>query len=98
MEYKIEFPKDYKENSLIQFEAEAKGYLYGVLLTVNNIKYTLSFYDIIRLKQDVEEELEDNNYFFESNLIIVNRVKKEVIIKTIDRLVKKNEFKFLSKD
>lgn len=96
MNYQIQFPEDFNTSDLVQFEVESKGYLKGVVVTVDNdTSYTLVFYDIARLKQDSDEELESSSFFFEPNLIIVPKVNKSSMHGAIDSLFANGEFKSL---
>jgi|SRR5580704_4082869 hypothetical protein len=55
---------------------EAKGYFPGAQLTVSGKRYDLMFYDPVRLRQDVESELERGEVFFEPNLVIIQSVTR----------------------
>lgn len=57
---------------------DAKGFFRAQLAYKNRI-YALTFYDPVRLSQDVETELEIAAFFFEENLIVVREIKREVL-------------------
>jgi hypothetical protein len=96
MNYQIQFPDEFSDNDLMQFEVEAKGYLMGVSIIFEGyISYNLAFYDSARLKQDIEEELQRSGYFFKSNLIVVPKVTRDCMQKAIDDLFASGEFKWL---
>jgi hypothetical protein len=96
--YKISFPDNYATDEYIQFEVESKGYLRGVIVIINNISYTMTFYDPVRLHQDIEEELKSEKYFFESNPVIVPGVTKNCIVEAIDSLIKNDDIKLMNAD
>jgi hypothetical protein len=96
--YTIIFPENYTNDEYIQLEAESKGYLRGVVVIINDVSYTITFYDSVRLRQDIEEELNFKKYFFESNLVIVECINKNYISEAINELIKNDEFKFMDSD
>lgn len=76
-----------EKNELAEFEAINRGYRSDIFALVNEEIYRLHVYDIIRLKQDFESEVEDYGFFsVEPNLIIVKEVSLENIRQTIERL------------
>ena len=66
-------PADFEDYA---WEAEVKGYFSGAIITVGGTRYPLNFYDPVRLKQEIESELERGAPFFEPNLVIVRSVTK----------------------
>lgn len=61
-------------------EVEMKGYCDGVTVTLPNMfKYNVCFYDPVRLKQDIDDEL----YIAIPNLIIITDVTKQNMEKAI---------------
>lgn len=61
-------------------EIRMKGYCNDLIVTLPDFsKYTLVFYDPVRLKQD----LEDEGYIAEVGLIVIPEVTKEDMEKTI---------------
>ena len=73
--YKLEFPAGFDERAV--FEHEAKGWLPGVVVTAEGVRFELLFYDPVRLAQDVEEELRHAPFVFESNLVVIPSVTVE---------------------
>lgn len=88
--YSLDFPDDFDDVGW-----DAKGCFQGTLLTVDGIQYCVSFYDAVRLQQEVESALNDSRIFFEKNLVIVNRVDKENIVSAIYSLEKSNQLQSL---
>lgn len=68
-------------------ERPAKGWLDGVVYQrEDGNKHTLSFYDPVRLTQDLEEEIKNGKHaIVEKNLIVVKEVNKANIEKAIEQ-------------
>lgn len=98
IECQIIFPINYIEDKLLQVETEAKGYLQGVRLKVEGISYTLTFYDPVRLLQDIEEEFKLHGFFFESNVVAITKVDKESIIRALNSIVDTGVYKDMVRD
>ena len=96
--FNIIFPDYYSNDEFAQFETESKGYLFGVKMIVDKDVYELVFYDLARLKQDSEDEQKESNYFHEPNLIILERVSKDLIIKAVTNIYNRGEVQYLLKD
>ncbi|QAA33126.1 hypothetical protein [Clostridium manihotivorum] len=84
----------FMDNSeLSEFEANEKGYRLDVYVRIDDKLYNLKIYDMIRLKQDFYDEIEQQSYYsIESNLIIVKQVSKKEICITIEGLFKERYF------
>ena len=91
--YLINFVDEINDNFFI-FEMESKGYFYGCSVELNSHEiYHLNFYDTARFYQDAIDEIsESNSYFYEENVVLLEKVTLENIINTIDKLYKKNIF------
>jgi len=76
MTFKLIFPENYDEYA---WEAEAKGYLTGVTVTVKELTISLLFYDPVRLAQDIEEMISLNQVFAEKNVVVVSNVNRITI-------------------
>lgn len=74
----IFFPECYDD--LFEFECEAKGCILNLNIKVDDIEYILSFYDIVRLVQDAQEEINKCGFFQNQNIIILEKVNKINII------------------
>lgn len=92
-ELKITFLAD---SELDEYEAISKGYRNDVFINVSNTLFNVRVYDIVRLQQDFESELEEYGYFsIEPNLVLVKEVSKEQISLTINKLFKQGYFENL---
>ncbi len=90
--YIINFIEEYSDN-LYQFEVESKGYFYGVTVVLNNGKtYQLSIYNSTRLKQDVDDEIENTGFFYEENIVFLKNIDKDTIIEGVKKLWEHNCF------
>lgn len=78
---------------LSEYEAIQKGYRLDVFVKVNNQYFNLRVYDIIRLQQEFESEINSKDYYaVEPNLILVKEVNKNEIVNTIKSLHKQKYF------
>ncbi|MDR0511074.1 MAG: hypothetical protein LBH06_08285 [Rikenellaceae bacterium] len=74
----------YIKDSLYQFEVENKGCLLNVAIkSPDQLKYVVSFYTIKRFEQDMPEEMIDDCFFYEGNIIFLKKITLENILKTI---------------
>lgn len=89
-ELKIYFLYD---TELSEFEAIQKGYRVDVFVKVKNQYFNLRFFDIVRLRQEFESEVDSEGYYsVEPNLVLVKEVNKKEIIFTIKNLYKQKYF------
>jgi hypothetical protein len=84
-EYKIEFPERFDE---FAWEAEVKGWLQGVVVTIDGRRYKVTFYDPTRLAQDIESELQEKSVFWESNVLVIPSVTPAHIQKAVEAIAK----------
>jgi hypothetical protein len=76
-----------------EFEAGSRGFRNDVFVKEGECFYKLNIYDIVRLKQDFENETEEYGYFsIEPNLVIVKEVTRPEIKLTILKLAKQKFF------
>ena len=68
-------------------EVESKGWFADARLTHCGQSYRLNFYDPVRLRQDIEEELQRGNIFFEPNVVVVQSVTRRNMEKAAALLV-----------
>lgn len=81
------------DTELSEFEAIEKGYRLDVFVKIGNDYFNLRVFDIVRLQQEFESEVENEGYFaVEPNLILVKEVNKKEIINTIKSLYKQKYF------
>lgn len=89
-EIKIYFQYD---TELSAFEAIQKGYRVDVFVKIGGIYFNLRVFDIIRLQQEFESEVDSEGYYaVEPNLILVKEVNKKEILCTIRNLYKQKYF------
>ena len=82
-----------EDTELAEYEAVSKGYRNDVYVSVSNTLYSIIVYDIVRLQQDFESELEQYGYYsIEPNLVLVKEVSKENIHLTVKALNEQNYF------
>jgi len=82
--FEIRFPVGFDEHG---WEYEAKGRLAGVVVQVGRASFTLTFYDPVRLDQDVTADLVSDAVFFEANLVVVSAVTRSCIEAAVASLV-----------
>ena len=76
---------------------EEKGWFAGAAIETDIRRYDFVFYDLDRLKQEVDGQLQSASFYFEANLLIVKAVRKEVIVRSLNELVVSGDFaKFIS--
>lgn len=81
MEYQVVFPEGLDEFDWS--EIEDKGWLDGVRISWSGNSYTLSFFDEIRLPQAVAVDIERLGYFSARNVVVVRRVARDEINRTV---------------
>jgi len=88
--YKIYFLKN---DELTNYESLNKGYRNDVFFKDKIFLYRLKIYDLIRIVQDAELEIQEYGFYdIETNLILVNEVNEEEIVNTIKELFKQGYF------
>lgn len=88
----IEYPINWDD--LDGLERPAKGWLTGVIVTLSSgAQIELTFYDPVRLAQDLEEEIRiGKKGIIEKNLIVVPEVTREAIEAAISQAEKERFF------
>jgi len=94
-DYSLNFPEDFDD---YEWEVSAKGCFSEASLTVAGIRYRLSFYDAIRLQQEIESALESGIVFFEPNLLVIKAVDKAKIEEAVELLVRSDQTRFLLRE
>ena len=80
-------------SELAEYEAVSKGYRGDVYASISNQIYHLNVYDIVRLQQDFETELEEYGFFStEPNLLLVKEANSKEIKKLVLSLYKQKYF------
>ena len=91
--YSFELPSDFSE---YEWVVDAKGWCSGSRLVVAGKRYPLTFYDPVRLSQEIENKLEDGDFFFEPNLVIVKQVTRANMERAVDELVQSGQVGLLT--
>jgi hypothetical protein len=78
---KIIFPEWYDD--LFEFECQPKGCILNLPISVNDNEIILNIYTIHRLNQDLE--LEEDNFLFLKNILIINIINKEHITNALEK-------------
>jgi len=68
-------------------EVESKGWFADARLTSSGKSYRRHFYDPVRLRQEIEGELQRGNIFFEPNVVVVQSVTRRNMEKAAALLV-----------
>ena len=77
------------KSELKEFDSINRGYRGDIYIKEGNDYYNLNFYDIVRLKQDFEQEIKYYGIFSpDPNIIIVNEVNEGEIKSAIKNLNK----------
>jgi hypothetical protein len=66
------------------WEIEAKGWFNDAVVMYEGEKYRITFYDVARLSQDIEEALSAHAAFVEKNIVILNSVTREAMEHAIE--------------
>jgi hypothetical protein len=74
-----------------EWEVAAKGCFLGARITISGTCYRLNFYDAVRLRQEIESELEGSGVFFEPNLVIVPSVTRADMERAVEQLVQSGQ-------
>ncbi len=81
------------DTELSEYEAIQKGYRVDVFVKFDNQYFNLRVYDIIRLQQEFESEIDSRGYYaVEPNLVLVKEANKKEIVNTIKNLYKQKYF------
>ncbi|MFC5404420.1 hypothetical protein [Cohnella soli] len=84
------------DTELAEYEAINKGYRNDVFVKIQEDYFNLRVYDIVRLKQDFESEVEEYGYYSaEPNLVLVTEVTKDNVLKIISQLYEDGYFNHL---
>jgi hypothetical protein len=84
-DYSLVFPEDFDD---YEREVEAKGWFTEARLLLSGRHYRLSFYDPVRLGQEIESELRRGSVFFEPNLIVVEYVSRSNMKNSVEILMR----------
>ncbi len=94
IDYKLSFPDDFDD---YEWELESKGWFNGAVVVCQESNYRLSFYDPVRLAQEIEDELSSTAVFMEENLVVINSVDRAHMEKAVKYLMESGKYKDLQK-
>jgi hypothetical protein len=80
IKFQLVLPNDFDEYA---WEVESKGW-FNAIAEFDGNRYQISFYDPTRLSQDIEDELDENPIFYESNLLVVKSVDRSNMEKAVE--------------
>jgi hypothetical protein len=93
--FEILFPDGYFERR--EAETPAKGWLDVRVRLENGSVYKLSFYDPVRLRQTLDDQLEHGlSHYTEPGLVLLTEVTTENVKRAVAELVKDDFFSTLS--
>ena len=90
--YEVVFPDDYDAYS--EYEHKCKGYLPDVTVRLaDGTQYTMFFIDIIRLQQELENNIRlGMNFVAEGNMVVLPEISTEQIKSAVATLVQQDFF------
>jgi len=77
-------PEDFED---YEWEVKAKGYFSESRMMFSGKDYRLNFYDVVRLRQEIESDLQRGGVFFEPNLVVVESVTRADMQRAVALLV-----------
>lgn len=80
---RLVLPADFGEYA---WEVEAKGVFWDAKIDVDGVHVSLTFYDEVRLAQDVAEELAQARVFGCNRLLVVERLTAENMQAAVDAM------------
>lgn len=92
-DFLLVLPADFDDYA---WEVQAKGCFSDALLTFSGRRYRLNFYDLTRLNQEIESELERGVAFCEPNLVIVRAVTRSDMEQAAEILAQSGQANTLS--
>lgn len=93
--FSFALPADFAD---YEWEVTAKGCFSEARVTVSGKHYRLNFYDVARLGQEIESELERGGVFFEPNLLIVRSVTRSDMERAVEHLVQSGQVALLTSE
>ena len=80
MDYEIDFGDEFAQ---YEWETEAKGW-FDARVKVGGLEVSISFYDPVRLAQEVKDALDQAGLFFEKNVVVIPKVNRENMEKAME--------------
>jgi len=94
-EHSLDFPQGYEKYAS---EVESKGWFGDVKLTYSGRRYRLTFYDPVRLAQEIDSEIQRGGIFFEPNLVVVRSVTRPEMENAVTQLIERGGVSLLVAD
>ncbi len=82
MSIKLTLPEDFEDYA---WEAEAKGVFWDTSARIGDREVTVTFYDPVRLSQDIEEDLREHRVMELNRVLVIPRVTKQHMLEAADR-------------
>ncbi|WP_299390695.1 hypothetical protein [Pelagibius sp.] len=92
--YQIVWPSDFDR---IEWLLESKGVLFDIEVKVGDHTIMATFYDPVRLSQDIEEEIQSSGFFSETFIIVLERLTKRNIEATLDKMYRSGLLESMAK-
>jgi hypothetical protein len=81
-QYALELPSDFDDSY-----PESKGYFIGAVIRGMGKTYAITFYDPVRLSQDIEGELSAAPYWFEKNVVVVPVINRQHLRTAVEKII-----------
>lgn len=86
--YSLDLPQGYEEYAS---EVESKGWFSDATLAYSGRRYRLSFYDPVRLAQEIDSKMQRGRVFFETNLMVIRSVTRPNMENAVTQLVERGD-------
>ena len=87
-DYTLNWPPDFDD---FAWELESKGWFVGLEVVVGDRILRPTFYDPIRLSQDMDAELRSSGIFTQPVIIVIKRLSRESIEAAIEKLASEGQ-------
>jgi len=91
-QYELRWPEHFEDDA---WEIESKGWFNGLEINFEGRSLRPMFYDPIRLRQDIAEELSNSGFFRERALIVVKCITRQAIEQVVEELAVRGDLSYL---
>ncbi len=84
MKVELRLPDDFDD--YYAWEVEEKGVFTRAIASCDGREVPITFYDPVRLAQDIEEEIRARGFFADRNVVVLERVTRENMRAAAERL------------
>lgn len=91
--YKLVWPDYFESYAGV---IESKGWFADLSIEIDGQTIRPQFYDPTRLKQEISDEVTKNGYFFETHLIVVDRVCRQSIEGAVASLARSGKLSLIA--